>query len=132
MDKVLAQVALNNEGIAMPFETDDIDESVRAAVREALAEIEAATRPPVTSGLSAAAFEIALESAPDTPADIEPAGTPAPFLPQRSLFAARPPQPDEAGEPTEVAATDDEPAAPASSDTPGPGLRRLIGGTRKP
>jgi hypothetical protein len=132
LEKVLAQVAINNEGLATPFETDDIDDSVRAAVREALAEIEAATRPPVTSGLSAKAFEIALESAPDTPADIEPAGTPAPFLPQRSLFASRPPQVDEAGETTEVAAAAENELPAPSAQTPGIGLRRLIGGPRKP
>jgi hypothetical protein len=137
LDKVLAQVALENKGLPMPDDSDEVDDGVLAAVREALAEIEAATRPVITDGLSARAFEIALASAPESAADIEPANHPAPgaatsagpLLPNRSL------RPPDHSAPAEAAVTDDDhdrrPAAPHVDADPGTGLRRLIGGTRK-
>lgn len=125
LNKVLAQVVLENDGIPLPTGDDDIADDVRAAVREALAEIEAATRPPVSDGLSATAFEVALDLAPESAADIEPAGGRAPFLPGRALGTPSGSVPETEQEEATVG------AAPAS-DTPGTGLRRLIGGSRKP
>jgi hypothetical protein len=128
LNKVLAQVAAENDGLPVPS-NDDVDEDVRAAVRAALAEIEAATRPPVTHGLSAAAFEIALGTAPDSAADIEPAAAPAPWLPSLD----RPTAADESSiDPpeTESSAESTEPATP-TVDVPSTGLRRLIA-PRKP
>lgn len=137
LDKVLAQVALENEGLPVaPLggETgfdDDIRDDVRAAVQAALAEIEAATRPVVTDGLSATAFAVALDSAPDSPADIEPAVeqvAPVAAEPTPPLAIPRLPGRDEAPNNEAVEPTSGESTGAAA----GTGLRRLIGGSRKP
>lgn len=136
LNKVLAQVAFENNGLPMSStgddSDDDVDDDVRRAVREALAEITAATRPTASEGLSSTAFAIALDTAPDSPADIEPAGAAAPYLPNRGLpnRALHSPS-DDAGEASETEA-DGTDGLPNAGDTPGPGLRRLIGGSRKP
>ena len=130
LNKVLAQVVSENHGIPLVDDDDNeaVDDDVRAAVRQALAEIEAATRPPVTDGLSATAFEIALQSAPETAADIEPAGPRSPWLPDRALRG-----PAQSGTPSTEQNTDTTPEpASAPAETPSTGLRRLIGGSRKP
>jgi hypothetical protein len=123
LNKVLAQVVMENDGI--PMGDEDVADDVRAAVREALAEIEAATRPTPTQGLSATAFEIALDTSPETAADIEPVVPPGPYLPVRALGTPTGNQPAVSDE-TSVS----EPVP--ASDTPSTGLRRLIGGSRKP
>ncbi|MGD9998157.1 MAG: hypothetical protein AB7U39_14640 [Ilumatobacteraceae bacterium] len=126
LNKVLAQVAAENDGLPVPTD-DDVDDDVRAAVRAALAEIEAATRPPVTHGLSAAAFEIALGHAPETAADIETPDAPVPWLPSLERQATPDATPAGSGD-SEVAADE---RAPATVDVPATGLRRLIA-PRKP
>ncbi len=65
--RVIEAVARESGAMSIPVtDDDDIDESVRIAVREALAEITAATRPRVVDTLSPIAFERALESATGT------------------------------------------------------------------
>ena len=65
--RVIDAVARESGAMSIPVtDDDDIDESVRIAVREALAEITAATRPRVVDTLSPIAFERALESATGT------------------------------------------------------------------
>ncbi len=65
--RVIDAVARESGAIEVPVtDDDDIEESVRIAVREALAEITAATRPRVVHTLSPIAFERALESATGT------------------------------------------------------------------
>jgi hypothetical protein len=154
LNKVLAQVALENDGLPISTDADagDIDEDVRNAVREALAEITAATRPPVSDGLSPTAFEIALQSAPETAADIEPADAQRPWLAgyvSPALAHATGQADDdnddhaedgvtheggvvainEPAETAETGATEADAAVPA---LPPASLRRLIGGGRKP
>ncbi len=136
LNKVLAQVALENDGLAFgpDHDDDDVDDDVRAAVRLALFEIEAATRPAITDGLSAVGFQMALETAPDSPADIQPAGQPVPRLPARALFN-QPSGIASVGTATDTVSDSGDvqnDGELAATGTPGVGLRRLMGGTRKP
>ena len=138
LSRVIEAVAKENDGLSVPFGDDaDIADDVRAAVREALAEIEAATRPRPSDVLSPAALERALEAAGSTswaPVTGEPDATlqavddataSAPWLPERS---AREAELDDAGDAHRDAGEESTQVA----DTPGIGLRRLIGGPRKP
>jgi|GEM_PF-6307769 len=59
LTKVIEEIAREGRSGAAPAIADgDVSEDVRAAVRLALAEIQAATRPPVTHGLSIAALDV--------------------------------------------------------------------------
>ena len=143
---LLQQVARDSDGAIPPpdHEDDAVDDDVRAAVRAALAEIEAATR-----------SDLDLPSSPapaDTPT-VGEAGAP-PVVPMPYLPDARPAGPA-AIEPATVDSsaadadlpplpplplpdgTDDDgildlTPPPRSEDQPTGGLRRLIGGIRKP
>jgi hypothetical protein len=152
LSRVIDAVAKENDGVSVPFGNDaDIDESVRAAVREALAEIQAATRPRPIDELSPALLQRALDSVPDyVPDHVLPHLSDTQSL--RSDIGAdplvddpnRPPWlPDRATRQTEAAGGSAQPAATKSdeptgshsaqpTDGSGTGLRRLIGGSRKP
>ena len=138
---VIEAVARENAGVPVPLDDDAlVDDSVRAAVREALAEIEAATRPRVADSLSPMAFERALD------VGVDGLGSPAPradhVAPASSFTAgdadARPPAPwlpgriDGTDEQFDESTDQADGAGESASDTPGTGLRRLIGGIRKP
>jgi hypothetical protein len=122
LSRVIDAVARENDGVSVPFGDDaDIDDTVRAAVREALAEIEAATRPRPSDELSPAALQRALDAAGDAP------GMPSPWTTDR--VTGDDPRNDDLRNDGDPADDDDQ---AVSSETPAPGLRRLIGGTRKP
>lgn len=141
---VIAAVALEHDGAQVPVTDDcDIDDTVRAAVREALAEIQAATRPravdvvspiafahaldtvttrPVTTGPVTTGANVADSAVPvtdtdpthaDVPEDAQPDRLDAPWLPGRTA--------------AQQASTDGRGASEATGT-----LRRLIGGARKP
>jgi hypothetical protein len=148
LSRVIDAVAKENDGVTVPFGNDaDIDESVRAAVREALAEIQAATRPRPVDDLSPALLQRALDSVPDYVPDhisdaignrsdigadplIDDPNRP-PWLPDRATrqtASTGPSTPVDATKPEEHTGTHS--AQP--TDGSATGLRRLIGGSRKP
>jgi hypothetical protein len=153
LSAVLAEIVAEDTGsVAVTAADEPVDDDVKAAVREVLAEIEAATRPRAVDDLSPAAFAAALELAPESPADLahsidepiaEPIAEAVALEPELAVVAgaAEPPiirLPDKPVRPLgpatpapAVLRTDPTGSLPAEQPQPGGGLRRLIGG-RKP